>query len=291
MRPRSPRSSSLRPISSAAALGASDVHMRAGQPPLFRLNGELLRSPESGVLPAAHLETLAMSLLTPAQKERLERDHEVDVAWQVPNAGRCRASVFRQRGTIGLALRLLDFVVAVLQQLLDDVFHVLADITGLGEGGGIGHHEGHIQHARQGLRQQGLAGTGGANQQDVALGELDIVLFGFFLVTQALVVVVDRHRQGALGDLLANDVVVQIGLDLGRGGQVALGLTRQFGLGQLIADDLVAQIDAFIADEHRGTGDQFLDLVLALAAKRAVEGFFALRTLRFCHVRVSSLVG
>jgi hypothetical protein len=45
--------------------------------------------------------------------------------------------------------------------------------------------------------------------------------------------------------------------------------------GQLVADDFVAQVDALVANEHRRAGDQLLDLVLALAAERAVEGLFA----------------
>src|SRR5690606_16587638 len=67
-------------------------------------------------------------------------------------------------------LRLLDVVVALLQQLLDDVLDVLADVPGLGQRGRVGHGERDVQHAGQGLGQQGLAGTGGAHQQDVGLG-------------------------------------------------------------------------------------------------------------------------
>ena len=74
------------------------------------------------------------------------------------------------------ALRLLDVVIAVLQQLLDDVLDVLADVPGLGQRGGVGDHERHVQQARQRLREQRLAGSGRADEQDVALGELDVVL-------------------------------------------------------------------------------------------------------------------
>ncbi len=74
------------------------------------------------------------------------------------------------------ALRLLDIVVAVLQQLQDDVLDVLADVAGLGQRGGVGDRERHVQHARQRLGEQRLAGAGGPDQQDVALGELDLVL-------------------------------------------------------------------------------------------------------------------
>jgi hypothetical protein len=121
---------------------------------------------------------------------------------------------------------------------------------------------------------KGLAGAGRTDQQDVALGQLDIVLARCLLVAQALVVVVDRHRQRPLGGFLTDNVVVEVGLQLGRRGQVVpLGLDR-LQAGQFVADDVVAQIDALVADEHRWAGDQLLDLVLALAAEGAVKSLF-----------------
>ena len=57
------------------------------------------------------------------------------------------------------ALGALDIVVGRLQQLQDDVLHVLADIAGFGQRGGVGHGEGHVEDARQRLRQQRLART------------------------------------------------------------------------------------------------------------------------------------
>ena len=114
------------------------------------------------------------------------------------------------RGVVGLArnlvdfvdvddaaLGLLDIVVGGLEQLEDDVLDVLADIAGFGEGRRVRHRERHIEDAGQRLGQQSLAGTGRADQQDVGLRELDVlVLLG---VVQALVVVVHRDRQHALG--------------------------------------------------------------------------------------------
>jgi len=104
-------------LTHAAAIRASDVHLRAGQPPLLRINGELTRMTDVGTLSAADLDALAARLLNTAQSERLDRDHEVDVAWQIPNVGRCRASVFRQRNTTGLALRLIPAKIPALDTL------------------------------------------------------------------------------------------------------------------------------------------------------------------------------
>ena len=74
------------------------------------------------------------------------------------------------------ALRPLDIVVGVLQQLEDDVLDVLADIARFGQRRGIGHREGHVEDARQRLRQQRLAAARGADQQDVRFREFDVAV-------------------------------------------------------------------------------------------------------------------
>jgi hypothetical protein len=85
----------------------------------------------------------------------------------------------------------------------------------------------------------------------------------------ALVVVVDGHRQGSLGRVLADHVLLQDVVDLPRFGQV-LELDRG-GRGELLVDDLVAEVDALVADVDTGAGDQLFDLALRLAAKAAEE--------------------
>ena len=175
-------------------------------------------------------------------------------------------------------LGLVHLVVALLKQLLDDVFHVLADVAGFGEGRGVRHHEGHVEETGQGLGQQGLAGTGGTDQEDVALGQFDFVV-GLAQVTQTLVVVVDRHRQDALGRSLPDHVLIEDCADLLGRRQFALDALGT-GIGSnFIADDVVAQLDALVADEHGRSGDQLADLVLALAAERAIQELLAARFL------------
>ena len=69
----------------------------------------------------------------------------------------------------------LDVVVGGLDQLEQDVLDVLADVAGLGERGGVGDRERDVEHPGQRLRQVGLAAAGGADEQDVGLGQLDVV--------------------------------------------------------------------------------------------------------------------
>ena len=81
--------------------------------------------------------------------------------------------------------------------------------------------------------------------------------------------VVHRDREHPLGVVLADHVVVEDLADLARR-RHAVPRLHQRGL-VLLADDVHAELDAFIADEHGRAGDQLADLVLALAAERAVE--------------------
>src|SRR6516225_1208904 len=136
------------------------------------------------------------------------RRHRRDRAFHDLEQGLLHAlarDVAGDRGVVGLAADLvdlvyiddaalgaLDVIVGGLQQLEDDVLDVLADITGFGERGGISHGEGHVEDARERLRQQRLARTGRADQQDVRLRELDVVVLG--LVVETLVVIMDRDR-------------------------------------------------------------------------------------------------
>src|SRR5262249_54593732 len=100
------------------------------------------------------------------------------------------------------------------------------------------------------------------------LGDLDVV--GLAAMAQPLVVIVHRNREDALGLVLADHVVVENLADfLGRRHAV-LGFHKG-GLA-LLTDDVHAELDALVADEHRRPGDELTHLMLALAAKAAIEG-------------------
>ena len=170
----------------------------------------------------------------------------------------------------------LDVVVGGLDQLEQDVLDVFADVAGLGERRGVGDGERHVEPLREGLREVGLAAAGRADQQDVALLDLDVVddrvgrgegRAG----ADALVVVVDRDGEGLLGRLLADDVLLEEGEDLFRLRQLELARGLFAGFGETLFDDLVAELDAFVADVDAGTGDQLLHLLLATCRRRSTS--------------------
>src|SRR5699024_3465478 len=120
------------------------------------------------------------------------------------------------------------------------------------------------------LREIRLAGTGGADHEDVRLRDLHVVVALLLrLRLVALVVVVDGDGEGALRGILTDDVLAQEVIDLaGLGKRPLLGLLRRGA--ELLLDDLVAQPDALIADVDAGTGDQLPDLLLRLPAEIAL---------------------
>ena len=163
---------------------------------------------------------------------------------------------------------LLHVVVRRLEEVQDDVFHVLAHVARLGEGGGVGDGEGHVQDPGQGLRQQRFPGTGGADEQDVALLKLHAVQV--HPAADALVMVVYRHRQDHFGPFLPDDVFVYLLFDAG---WIRYGQPGLFGFFFFVffGNNVVAELDALIADVDSGSGDELFHFALAFAAKRTQQ--------------------
>ena len=82
----------------------SDLLVKVGSPPAIRRNGRLERS---GLEPLApqEIEALAKEMLTPVKAEEFQRTGETDLAHSVPGLGRFRVNVYRQRGSVSLAIR------------------------------------------------------------------------------------------------------------------------------------------------------------------------------------------
>src|SRR5207237_3192258 len=89
-----------------------------------------------------------------------------------------------------------------------------------------------------------------------------------------LVVVVHGDGEDFLGPLLADDVLIEDGLDLGGLRQAAelAGLL----LFPFLRDDVVTELDALVADVDGRPGDQLSDVGLALTAERAAQRSVAL---------------
>src|SRR6187401_392806 len=115
-------------LATAVARGASDLHMKVGSFPMLRIDGTLTPATETKRLEKADMDAVAASLLSPEQRDKFQKQLEVDVAYAVPNLGRFRCNVFQQRGTIGLVMRVIPSRVPTVDELqLPPVLKKLAD--------------------------------------------------------------------------------------------------------------------------------------------------------------------
>jgi twitching motility protein PilT len=97
--------------------GASDIHLKAGLPPMFRVDGSLVPLKDGKRLPPEEIARMAFGIMNEFQKEKFKNANEVDLAYGVPGLGRFRVNVFQQRGTIGVVLRVIPFKIQSIEQL------------------------------------------------------------------------------------------------------------------------------------------------------------------------------
>lgn len=83
---------------------ASDLHMKAGSPPVIRVDGELHLLDAPPMTPE-DTKDIAASIMTDKQIRRFSEHNEIDFAYSAPQLGRFRVNVFRQRGSISIAMR------------------------------------------------------------------------------------------------------------------------------------------------------------------------------------------
>ncbi len=96
---------------------ASDLHITVGLSPQLRIDGELALLPDLSPLTPDDAKDLAYSILTKEQKERFEREKELDTSIGIKSLGRFRINVYKQRGSIGMAVRLIPFDIPALDRL------------------------------------------------------------------------------------------------------------------------------------------------------------------------------
>jgi twitching motility protein PilT len=90
----------------AAEMNASDLHLTVGVPPKVRVFGSLVDAGPD-ILKPDDIQTLAYSILPPAQIPKFEENGELDFSYAIPGIGRYRANVFHQRGSLGATIRLV----------------------------------------------------------------------------------------------------------------------------------------------------------------------------------------
>ncbi len=95
----------------AVELGASDVHLKPGRPPVIRRDGELSEMDDAAALGAADMEEILAAVARPEQVEAFHAGGDLDVAYQVEGLPRFRVNAFRQREKTSFAFRVIPALI------------------------------------------------------------------------------------------------------------------------------------------------------------------------------------
>jgi len=97
-------------------VGASDLHIKPGIPPVVRVNGKLQRTNFPAPTPR-EMEEVARKILTPLQREKFESTREVDFAFGVTGLARFRANFYVQRSSIVMVFRHVPVTIKRVEEL------------------------------------------------------------------------------------------------------------------------------------------------------------------------------
>ncbi len=95
---------------------ASDIHLTVGLPPMVRVDGKLVPTRWEEVT-QREAQRLVYDILTSEQIEKFERSKELDFSYGVPKVGRFRFNVYRQRSSVGCAMRAIPQTIPSLEEL------------------------------------------------------------------------------------------------------------------------------------------------------------------------------
>lgn len=95
---------------------ASDLHLTVGLPPMIRIDGELQPTQYVKLSPR-DTQRLVYDVLTSDQIEKFERGKELDFSYGISGVARFRFNIYRQRGSVGAAMRLIPSRVPSIEEL------------------------------------------------------------------------------------------------------------------------------------------------------------------------------
>ena len=98
-------------------LGASDLHITVGVPPVVRIDGRITRT-DFDILRPEDTKRLVYEILTETQIERFEREKELDFSFELEGISRYRVNVFWQRGNVASVIRAIPTKIRTIDELM-----------------------------------------------------------------------------------------------------------------------------------------------------------------------------
>ena len=102
----------------AVTYQASDLHLKAGSYPLLRIHGELNALTQMEKLTPDDVRHVSETLTTEHQSQLLQEQLDIDISYGVKGLGRFRGSIYHQRGSLAIVMRVIPIKVSSIKELL-----------------------------------------------------------------------------------------------------------------------------------------------------------------------------
>ncbi len=104
-------------IKKAFLMGASDLHIKVGSPPIVRVYGKLVKLSSENSVTHEDASTIAHTVMKPTDRELFKKNNDVDLAYSIAGVGRFRCNIFVQRGTLGIVFRVIPLKIPTIEEL------------------------------------------------------------------------------------------------------------------------------------------------------------------------------
>lgn len=96
---------------------ASDLHIAVGKPPILRIDGVLTSVDDMENINPQNAKEIIFGILSDIEKERLTKDREIDVSYEISNVSRFRINIHWEKGNIGLVARVVTSLTPTMEEL------------------------------------------------------------------------------------------------------------------------------------------------------------------------------
>jgi len=96
---------------------ASDLHLRAGAPPMLRLNGEIAPIPNEAALSSSDIDEMLSAVMLEQNRDEFKEINDTDFAHEIPGVARFRGNALRDRKGTGAVFRAVPAAVVTVEQM------------------------------------------------------------------------------------------------------------------------------------------------------------------------------
>ncbi|MDD5589737.1 MAG: PilT/PilU family type 4a pilus ATPase [Candidatus Portnoybacteria bacterium] len=117
-------------VEEALRIGATDIHLAAGRPPILRIDSRLKAIESRNPLGPEEVKDLALGLLSQEQQEKFWAYKDIDLSFSYKETARFRVNIYQQTEKIAVAMRLLPTKIRTLEELnLPTILHQFVPVS------------------------------------------------------------------------------------------------------------------------------------------------------------------